>query len=75
MAAKQILFYKGVEILVWDQSIKCSPRGGDHPWWLMRKVDNTDIEAVKRIIDAGRAAMARDIRELRDQEEKLLGER
>ena len=75
MASNQTLLYKGVEILMWDQSIKCGPRGGDHPWWLMRKVDNTDIEAVKRIIDAGRAAMARELRVLQTKKETLLGER
>ena len=74
MAAKRTIEYKGVEIEVWGQSIKCSPRGG-LTWWLMRDVDNTDIEAVKQIIDAGRAAMAREIRELHDREQKLLGER
>jgi len=67
--------YKGVDIQVWDQSIKCSPRGGAHPWWFMRRVDNTDVEAVKRIIDAGRAAMAREFYMLQIQKETLLGER
>ena len=71
----QTLLYKGVDIQVWDQSIKCSPRGGAHPMWFMHKVDNTDVEAVKRIIDAGRAAMARELRVLQIQKETLLGER
>lgn len=66
--------YKGVTIEVWDQSVKCSPRGG-HSMWFMHEVDNTDIEGVKRIIDAGRAAMAREIQALHKQEETLLGER
>lgn len=71
----RLIEYKGVTIEVWEQSIRCSPRGGGSTWWLMHDIDATDIESVKQVIDAGRAAMAREIRELQDQEERLLGER
>jgi hypothetical protein len=41
----------------------------------MRDIDATDIESIKRVINAGRAAMAEDIYRLRAQEERLIGER
>jgi hypothetical protein len=66
--------YHGVFIQVWEQSIRCSP-DGSAPLWLKRPVEDPDIEAIKGAIDAGRAAMAKEIRELRQQEERLLGER
>jgi hypothetical protein len=43
--------------------------------WFKRPIEDADIEGLKRAIDAGRASMAKDIQALRDQKQKLLGER
>jgi hypothetical protein len=69
--------YHGVYIQVWEQSIRCLPPGGltSEVLWLKRPVEDPDIEAIKRVIDAGRAAMAKEIHELRQQKKQLLGER
>jgi len=71
--ASQKLLYKGVTIEVWEQSI----RGGSssNSFWMNRPIGSKDIEAVKSFIDAGRAAMAKEMRELDKQRDKLLGER
>ncbi len=62
--------YKGVTIEVWEQSIRC----GGLILWLRRPVEDTDIVCIKSVFDAGRAAMAEELRGLRKQKEKLLEE-
>ena len=73
--ASRLIAYKGVTIEVYEQSIRCHPRGGGSVLWFERPIKDADIEGIKRVIDAGRAAMARDIQELRDQKQVFLGER
>jgi hypothetical protein len=71
----QMIEYKGVAIEVWEQSVQVFSPGHSCPMWFKRPVTDADIEGLKRAIDAGRASMAREINESREQIERLLGER
>jgi hypothetical protein len=65
--------YKGVTLEVWEQSIRLTP-GSGLVFWYGRAVRAKDIEWVKQAIDAGRAAMASDMRDLKTQKTKLMEE-
>lgn len=61
--------YKGMTIEVWSQSIRV---GFSEVLWLGRPVEDRDIEVIKTIIDACRGGLARQIRALREQEDRLI---
>ncbi len=71
MAANKTIIYHGTTIDVWDESIRV---GKSEMLWFKRPVTESDILVVKTIVDAGRDALATQLRELRKQKRLLLGE-
>lgn len=71
-ANKTIIIYHGTTIEVWNESIRV---GKSETLWFKRTVTESDILAVKTIVDAGREALASQLRGLRKQKKLLLGER
>lgn len=70
MPAEQTIRYQGTTIRVWEQTIAVGHQPG---LWLRRPVEDRDIEAVKRFIDAARQGLAQEIRRLREQTDRLIG--
>ena len=74
MAANSYIIYHGTSIEVWDESIRV---GKSEMLWFKRPITESDILAVKTIVDAGRESLLAQLRDLRKQKHLLLltGER
>jgi hypothetical protein len=69
MACDKTIIYHGTTIEVWEQSLRV---GKSQTLWFKRPITDSDILAIKTIVDAGRDALATQLRELRKRKEELL---